>query len=157
MNTPHPSPSVRLEELHILVVDDEASFVDFVEAILKAFGVRKITRASSGREVYQFFRGQPAVVDCIISDFSMAEGNGLQLLQAIRTGNIPNVRADVPFVLLTMSGDEATVRTAMQLDVSSYLVKPVTPVKIKEAIVKARTRSFGLDVERYKRLAIPGA
>ncbi|MBL8629327.1 MAG: response regulator [Rhodospirillaceae bacterium] len=156
MTEPSYSSVHRIEDLHILAVDDEPSFLDFVEAILKSFGVRKVTRASSGREVYGYLRSSTSVVDCIVSDYSMAEGNGLQLLQGIRVGIVPNVRPDIPFVLLTMSGDEATVMIAKQLDVSSYLVKPVTPAKLKEAILKARSRSFPLNIEQYKQVFIPG-
>jgi CheY-like chemotaxis protein len=151
------SPEMEsIENHHILLVDDDLAFLTLVEAVLKALGVKRISRAASGRDVYNHFRKSIEVVDCIISDYSMAEGNGLQLLHAIRTGLVPNVRPDICFVLLTASGDETTVATAKRLDVSSYLVKPVTPAKLLETIAKARSRAIKIDIPRYKQVAVPG-
>ena len=78
----------RLEDLHVLLVDDDAAFLDLLEALLQHLGVKAITRAISGRDAFSKLHHVERVVDCVLCDYSMAEGNGLQLLQAIRTVKI---------------------------------------------------------------------
>ena len=59
-----------------------------IEAILRAFGVKMVTVATSGREAFMKLHGISKVVDVVICDYSMNEGNGLQLLQIIRMGKV---------------------------------------------------------------------
>ncbi len=157
MNSVKPAgQEERLEDLHVLLVDDDAAFLDLLEALLGHLGIEAITRAASGREAFGKLHGIERVVDCVLCDYSMAEGNGLQLLQAIRTAKIKNFRPDACFILVTASGDHEIVGLAARLDVSGYLVKPVTPDKLKAAIVKARARAIKIDFNRYMQVPVPG-
>ena len=45
---------------------------------------------------------------------------------------------------------------AARLDVSGYLVKPVTPDKLKATILKARHRGIKIDFNRYMQVPVPG-
>lgn len=156
-NTPQPTAKEdRLEDLHVLLVDDDNAFLDLLEALLQHLGVKAITRAASGRDAFGKLHHIERVVDCVLCDYSMAEGNGLQLLQAIRTAKIKFFRPDACFILVTASGDHEVVGMAARLDVSGYLVKPVTPDKLKAAILKARTRAIKIDFNRYTQVAVPG-
>ena len=146
----------RLEDLHVLLVDDDVAFLDLLEALLKAIGVKIISRATSGRDAFAKLHSASRVVDCILCDYTMSEGNGLQLLHAIRTAKIKHFRPDACFILLTASGDHEVVGTAARLDVSGYLVKPVTPDKLKAAILKARGRAIRIDFNRYMQVQVPG-
>ncbi len=146
----------RMEDLHVLLVDDDTAFLDLLEALLQYLGVKLITRATSGRDAFGKLHNIERVVDCVLCDYSMAEGNGLQLLQAIRTAKIKYFRPDACFILVTASGDHEVVGMAARLDVSGYLVKPVTPDKLKTTIVKARARAIKIDFNRYSQVAVPG-
>ncbi|MBX7199765.1 MAG: response regulator [Rhodospirillaceae bacterium] len=146
----------RLEDLHVLLVDDDAAFLDLLEALLQHLGVKAITRAISGRDAFSKLHHVERVVDCVLCDYSMAEGNGLQLLQAIRTAKIKLFRPDACFILVTASGDHEVVGMAARLDVSGYLVKPVTPDKLKATILKARHRGIKIDFNRYMQVPVPG-
>jgi CheY-like chemotaxis protein len=146
----------RMEDLHVLLVDDDTAFLDLLEALLQYLGVKLITRATSGRDAFGKLHNIERVVDCVLCDYSMAEGNGLQLLQAIRTAKIKFFRPDACFILVTASGDHEVVGMAARLDVSGYLVKPVTPDKLKTTIVKARARAIKIDFNRYAQVAVPG-
>ena len=145
----------RMEDLHVLLVDDDMAFLDLLEALLQFLGVKLITRATSGRDAFGKLHNAERVVDCVLCDYSMAEGNGLQLLQAVRTAKIKFVRPDACFILVTASGDTEIVATAARLDVSGYLVKPVTPDKLKTTILKARARAIKIDFNRYGQVQIP--
>ncbi len=144
-------------DLHILIVDDDTVFLDLLQALLQSMGVTAITRADSGMDAFGKLAAIDRVVDCVLCDYTMAKGNGLQLLQAIRMGKIKFFRPDACFILLTASGEPKVVATAAELDVSGYLVKPVTPEKLRVAVTKARARSFRIDIPKYGNVAIPEA
>src|ERR1700761_8277674 len=74
------------DQFHVLIVDDDEAFLNVTEALLKAIGVKSVTKATNGREAFGFLKQSPRVVDCVLCDYSMTPGTGLELLQAIRTG-----------------------------------------------------------------------
>ena len=144
-------------DLHILLVDDDSNFLDLMQALLQGMGVTHITRADSGMDAFNKLSKIERVVDVVLCDYTMAQGNGLQLLQAIRMGKIKFFRPDACFILLTASGEPKVVATAVDLDVSAYLVKPVTPDKLRATVAKARARMIRIDIPRYANVAIPEA
>jgi CheY-like chemotaxis protein len=137
------------------VVEDDEIILDLIETMLRGIGIGRVTRATSGSEAFSKIAKTERVVDCILCDHTMSPGNGLQLLQAIRTGKIKNLRPDSCFVLVTGSADTGTVKAAADLDVSGYLVKPPTPEKLRAAITKARSRAIALDMDRYNAVQVP--
>ena len=140
--------------LHILIVDDDAIMLDLIEALLTSIGVAQVSRATSGIEAIGKISGAERVVDCVLCDYTMANGNGLQLLQAIRLGQIKFFRPDACFILLTASSDPTTVAMALELDVNGYLVKPVTPEKLKASITKARARAVRINFQKYAQVTL---
>tara|TARA_R110000868_G_scaffold21666_5_gene89978 strand:- start:1486 stop:1959 length:474 start_codon:yes stop_codon:yes gene_type:complete len=144
----------KIEDLHVLIVDDDDAFITLIHSMLRALGVTQVTRASNGAEAYQKLRSSQRVIDCIICDYNMDNGNGLQLLQAVRTGTVMPIRPDACFILLTASSDQDTVGNAAALDVSGYLVKPVTKDKVQASIKKARARVIKIDIPRYQRVML---
>jgi len=149
------STDADLKNLHILIVDDDTTMLDLLEALLRSIGVAQITRAQSGQEAFGKLIKGDKVVDCLLCDYTMSNGNGLQLLQAIRMGQIKFVRPDACFVLLTASADASTVAVAAELDVNGYLVKPATPEKLRTAIAKARARAVKINFQKYAKIVIP--
>ena len=149
--------STAIGDLHILLVDDDSTFLDLMQALLQGMGVTHVTRAESGMDAFNKLSKIERVVDVVLCDYTMAQGNGLQLLQAIRMGKIKFFRPDACFILLTASGEPKVVATAVDLDVSAYLVKPVTPDKLRATIAKARARMIRIDIPRYANVAIPDA
>lgn len=143
------------KNLHILIVDDDSATLDLIEALLNSLKVAQVTRASSGVEAFGKLARSERVVDCVLCDYTMDNGNGLQLLQAIRMGQIKYFRPDACFVLLTASGDASTVAMALELDVHGYIVKPATPEKLRTAIAKARARTIRINFQKYSNVVIP--
>ena len=146
--------AISLENLHVMIVDDDPAMLDVLETSLRAVGVRQVTRAISGSEALTILRSGGRTVDCTLCDQAMPKGTGLQLLQAIRTGKVKFCRADASFVLVTSSTRQSTVEAARDLDVSGYLVKPVTPAKLKTAILQARAKAIRVDLAKYEKVMV---
>ncbi len=159
--TPPQSPSdttnERLDNLHVLLVDDDNAFLDLIQAMLNAIGVMHVSRAASGRAAFETLLSSPKIVDVILCDYHMAEGTGLELLWVVRMGQVKSFRPDACFLLLTADGDHETVAVAARLDVSGYLIKPVTPQKLRTAIVAGRKRAIRIDFAKYKQVQLPQA
>ena len=85
----------------------------------------------------------------------MDDGNGLQFLWAVRTDLVPHVRPDVCFLMLTASNDPNAFALAARLDVSGYVTKPVTPDKLRTAIVRGYNQVIRPDAARYNRVLLP--
>ncbi len=95
-------------------------------------------------------------VDCIICDCNMPLINGLQFLQAVRMGRNPKIPRNQPFLLLTGHGEADLVKTAIALDVSGYLVKPVAMDKQVGAIDRALKKPIDLkDPTYYQNVPVP--
>lgn len=149
------SDHVIVGDFTALAVDDDLLFLDTLEAMLKGLGVRKILRADSGVNAFNALAALTSRIDCIICDLRMPNGNGLQLLKAVRLGRFKLVRPDACFIILSAIAHPLAVRTAAQLDVSFYLTKPVTPDGLKSGIAKARAKAFPLDFAKYARTPVP--
>jgi two-component system, chemotaxis family, chemotaxis protein CheY len=145
----------HFKDFHVLIVDDDLAFLDLLEVMLGSIGIKTITRADSGAQAFSAVTELKRPVDCTICDYKMSNGNGLQLLKIIRMGRVKFLRPDACFILLTASGESEVVTTAAQLDVNAYLIKPVTPEKLKTAIAKARGKYFPIDFKKYAQVLVP--
>jgi len=152
---PADDTSESFADLHVLLVDDDSAFLDLIQAMLKVLGITQVSRAASGREAFEKLSASAKIVDVILCDYNMEQGTGLELLWVVRTAQVKSVRPDACFILLTASGDHETVGTAARLDVSGYLIKPVTPQKLRTAISAARKRAIRIDFARYKQVQLP--
>ncbi len=139
-----------------LVVDDEPFMLSLVERMLKQCRAGEIVRATNAPAAFALLRDAAPPIDCVVADCNMPGVNGLQLLQAIRAGQVPNVPRAQPFILLTGHGDESLVKTAIALDVSGYVVKPASFGKLAQTVVHAVTKPVtARDASYYERLAVP--
>lgn len=127
-------------ELKFLIVDDEPFMLSMIERMLRQCNAGLILKASDGVQAAGILSGDIAKIDCVISDCNMKPMNGLQLLQAIRSGVDPKIARNQPFILLTGHGERNLVQTAIQLDVNGYVVKPVA----MDTLVHAITRAVGV-------------
>jgi hypothetical protein len=70
--------------------------------------------------------------------------NGLQLLQMVRAGKAHHTPPSTCFILLTGAADAAVVNTAVELDVTGYLVKPVSFDKLVRTLDAALAREVAI-------------
>jgi CheY-like chemotaxis protein len=145
---------VPVAQVTFLIVDDHAFIRGIVAQHLKSCGMHRFSFAQDGKEAVQKLRQfshvkmrYPALADpqplaageespigvdfnsahalCVITDFGMPIANGLELLKAIRCGETKMPR-DVPVILLTGHSEDYVVAAAMLLDVSAFVLKPVS-------------------------------
>jgi EAL domain-containing protein (putative c-di-GMP-specific phosphodiesterase class I) len=117
MTTASPSdPTPITRGARILLVDDEVTLLRATSRLLGQAGYDVVT-ASNGREALEKL-GQGAF-DVIVSDISMPELDGIQLLRAVRADD-----ADVPVILVTGAPDVATAMQAVALGALQYVTKP---------------------------------
>src|ERR1700731_3757468 len=109
--------------LKVLVVDDQRTVRQVPRLALENFGVRMIHEAENGVAAFQKALSQP--IDLIISEFSMPEMDGLELLRAVRR---------LPFILITRRGDRELVVVAAKAGVNDYLVKPFTEAALRHKV-----------------------
>ena len=109
---------------HILVVDDEPD----VENLFRQQFRRDIR---SGRFVMEFATSAPEALEraktmvdpslsLILSDINMPGMSGLEMLPKVKA-----VRPNVPVIMITAYGDEATKRKATELGAAGLLTKPI--------------------------------
>ncbi len=141
-----------LANMHMMITDGDESTLDKLDAALRRLRVSLITRASSGAEAFQKWQSTPKVVDCVLCEHNLAQGTGLQLLHAVRTGQIRGARMDICFILLAAKADPKMVAAAAHLDVSGFIIKPLVAEKLIGAIQKGRRRAIRADFNRYNRV-----
>jgi len=112
----------------IMLVDDNSRFRSGTRMILEMNGF-DVLEAVNGSHALTLLEEQ--VPDLIISDIMMPEINGYDLLR--RTQSNPDY-LQVPFLFLTALDDEAAIDQATQMQVDSYLTKPVSPKKLVQAV-----------------------
>src|SRR3981081_2793534 len=99
----------------VLLVDDEPSMLFAFKTLLKSSGHETVL-ASAGKEALAHLDS----VDAVITDFSMPEMDGVQLLQSVRERD-----PSLPVVLLTAHGSERLAVRAMKAGAYEYVTKPL--------------------------------
>jgi len=142
-------------DLRFLVVDDKPFIRNLVTSMLVRSGAQHVVRAENGEEAVEFLQRAGGRCDCLISDWNMEPVNGLQLLQKIRAREVLHTPPDICFILLTGSSQAEIVNTALALDVNAYLVKPVSQVKLIDAVKRASERIWSAKGPKHY-LAVQG-
>lgn len=151
-----PLVVTSFEHTKFVVIDDDRSTLQVVEAFLTAASAGGVIPAISCFTALNLLADKTKKVDCIICDHSMPTMTGLALLQEIRGGKHPNIPRNMPFIMLTSSGQEDVVRTAIALDVHGYVKKPVTKDLLVKAIHRAFNRQLALkNFEEYLAISLP--
>jgi len=117
------------KDIVILVVEDDAIQREVVLDQLEIAGYEEAIGMEDGVEAYSYIEENPA--DLIISDWSMPNMDGLELLKQIRSN--PTLQ-NLHFIMLT-ANEEVTIK-AMDAGASGFLSKPTNPAKLIETIGK---------------------
>jgi CheY-like chemotaxis protein len=92
---------------------------------------------------------------CVVTDFSMPEATGLEILKAIRCGET-RVPRDTPVILLTGFSDDFVIAAALELDVNAFIVKPVSLKKMQEKLKRVLGSRLKLrSPEAYQNVVLP--
>ena len=121
------------ERLETLVVDDEQGIRFFLEKTLTKAG-HSVSTAGSGEEALEALRDKR--FDLMMLDLKL-EGrvDGLRVLEAVRWRWPATV-----VIMLTAHGSLESAQAAIEEGVDGYLLKPVEPAEVREAIQEALER-----------------
>ena len=126
------------EQIHTLVVDDEAGIRFFLEETLRQAGHAVVT-ASSGEEALDRLRERS--FELVMLDLKLGgRVNGMRVLEAVKWR-----WPDTVVIILTAHGSLESAIAAIREGVDGYLLKPVEPNEVRRAVQEA--------LERRKRLA----
>jgi DNA-binding response OmpR family regulator len=108
---------------HVLIIEDDLDFVDFVRTVLDLNGHR-VTHTVSLREGITLARQAP-LPDLVLLDLDLPDGNGLAFFE--------RVTSDVPVLALTASTD-ADLARQLQAHGARYVIKPVSAHDLIELV-----------------------
>lgn len=108
-----------------LIVDDHNFSRITVLRLLKNLGDPETLSATNGIEALSILEERAHQVNAVILDFNMPVMHGLQVLKHIRVGD-RRIRRNMPVLMLTGHSDAGLVDLAIQMDVNSFVLKPVT-------------------------------
>src|SRR5438105_3848117 len=136
----------------VLLVDDEPALLFTLSQLLKSRGLEPVL-AHSAKEALAKLDG----VDGVVTDYSMPDMDGVQLLQAVHERD-----ESIPVVMLTAHGSERIAVRAMKSGAYEYVTKPFDIDEIALVIDRAlearslRVQNRRLTAERALGRAIVG-
>jgi len=132
---PDETPAISTEQdiptgnESVLLVDDEEDVVEMMHLMLEKLGYQVISRKSS-IEALDTFRKQPKKFDLVITDQTMPEMTGLELVRQLIL-----IRPDIPVIISTGYSQTIEEDNAGALGIGAYVMKPV---RVREIAVKIR-------------------
>ncbi|MGA3399537.1 MAG: response regulator [Acetobacteraceae bacterium] len=114
----------NLEGRKILIVDDDRFIRSTIRLVLRAIDRFVIAEADDGDVA--LVRTDEFKPDVVLCDITMPRMGGLQFVAQLRTHPERRMR-ETPVVILTGNAEETTVRDALRLQISGFVVKPVSP------------------------------
>ncbi len=141
------------EQIRTLVVDDEAGIRFFLEETLQRAGYVVVT-ASSGEEALDRLREAP--FDLAVLDLKLGgRVDGMRVLEAVKWRWPETV-----VIILTAHGSLESAIAAIREGVDGYLLKPVEPDEVRQAVQEALARRERLarpkEVDEEERLLQQG-
>jgi two-component system, OmpR family, alkaline phosphatase synthesis response regulator PhoP len=125
----------------ILVIEDELTVRENIVDLLEAEDYKVITTGNGFRGLVWASENIP---DLIISDITMPEIDGHDILRALRQSPIT---AEIPFIFLSALSDKSDIRYGMNLGADDYLTKPYSRADLLNAVA--------LRIKKYKMLSKP--
>lgn len=126
-----------LQNVHLLVVDDEADTRELLLLVLQERGAIVNTAATVREAIELFQRDRPHV---LISDISMPEEDGYMLIRQVRALEA-NDGQSTPAIALTAYARSIDRDATLQAGFQVHLAKPIEPHTLVEAIESLVQRS----------------
>lgn len=115
----------------ILIVEDDITIIRTLEAYLLSEGFETVS-VSGQRQALSALEKE--IVDLLILDISLAEGNGFAVCEAAKERGLP-------VIFLTASGDENSVVRGLDMGADDYIAKPFRPRELVSRIRSVLRRS----------------
>ena len=101
----------------VLIVDDEAEIVDFLENFLKRFKIES-EKAYNGKDAISVY--QKVKPDWVLLDIKMPDMDGLEVLKELQ-----KTESDLKVIMITGREDKESQNKAKKLGAKDYIIKPI--------------------------------
>jgi two-component system chemotaxis response regulator CheY len=128
----------------ILIVDDSPTIRRMVRASLDTLPDTTFNEAASGLQAIETLA--VTSVQMVILDLNMPGMHGLDVLRFVRSHEHYK---DVPVMILTTRGDEASRGDALRAGASAYMTKPFSPstlsASVRDLLGRSDAKNVGAD------------
>jgi two-component system cell cycle response regulator len=133
---PYEAPrAAERKDMRVLVVDDEPSNLQILRLLLEHWGYDVLV-AENGNAALDLARSEQP--DAIISDVHMPEGDGIELVEKVRSD--PSLK-ETPIILVSATGPRSrAVDRGIALGGSTFLVRPFEPEVLLGALTLCLTK-----------------
>jgi signal transduction histidine kinase/CheY-like chemotaxis protein len=128
---------LTLENMHVLVVDDDADTRTLLAFLLQDYGAEVTLAASAIDAIAALKHIQP---DILLSDIGMPDVDGYMLIQQVRA--LPGFK-HLPAIALTAYAAETTQQKVLAAGFQQHLAKPIDPILLITAISRHLAKTFG--------------
>ncbi len=104
-----------MAKLKILIVDDEAVFLEVMSIRIKGWGYSLVKAANSKEALVCLKRNNP---DLVLLDYKLPDSDGISTLKEIRKAD-----KDIPVIMFTAYPDTRIIKEAEKLSVSAFIPK----------------------------------
>ncbi|MBX0284738.1 response regulator [Halomicroarcula sp. F28] len=123
-------------QMTVLFVSDDLEFSVMTKRILeKRHNMRVQLESESDNVLKRLDRGH---IDCIVSEFSLGNDTGLNLLNTVR-----NQHPNFPFILYAQEGSEGIAETAISHGVTEYIDRYASEDESREILARKISDAVG--------------
>jgi two-component system chemotaxis response regulator CheY len=120
----------------IVVVEDDATSRMLLDGLIRSLGATSVHTAVDGEDAMRLIETK-GVPDIIFCDWMMPHMDGLTLLSVVK-----ELHPSVLFVMVTSKREADDVRSAAQLKVDGYILKPYTRQTLIASVERLRAKSL---------------
>ncbi len=117
------------EQLSVLVVDDEADVLNFIEAAFKASDI-KVYSATTGSEALQIFKTKRDISVAVL-DITMDQMDGFELLEKLRL-----IQADLAALFMSGYSESEVFSEVAAIENTSFIQKPMSISSLISSVKK---------------------
>ncbi|KAJ8461593.1 hypothetical protein OPV22_034519 [Ensete ventricosum] len=121
-------------QIHVLAVDDSCVDRAVIVGLLRSSKYR-VTAVDSAKKALELLGTEPNV-DMIITDYSMPEMTGYELLKSVKES--PTLK-EIPVVMMSSENDPSKINRCLEEGAVEFLLKPVKPSDV--SLLSALMRS----------------
>ncbi len=125
--------SLDLKEKAILVVDDVKMMREVLKLSLSEVGANNFMEAPDAKRALNLVKQWQ--IELILLDWEMQPVSGIDFLKTLRRDEDPRIR-QTPVIMVTSSTEVKRIIEARDHGIDGYLVKPVSPLKLQQALEK---------------------
>ncbi len=121
-----------LEHVKILVLERNDHMSQIIRALLRGFGVRKITDVRTCEDAFRRLRLDE--IDIVIIEYEMDKMNGAEFTRLIRASTDASIRF-LPIIMVTAHTEKSRVLAARDSGINEICTKPMTAINLFRKLV----------------------